>query len=74
MRRKLISLEINFERESIRTSKSVKTLLDILGGGKDRKGQTIKTHCSIKCEAFVLILPLEEYKRRTSDDEILSAL
>jgi hypothetical protein len=40
----------------------------MLGDKEDRKGQIVKTHFALKCEALVLILPPEEYKRRTNDD------
>jgi hypothetical protein len=41
----------------------------MLGDKEDRKGQIIKTHFGLKCEALVLILPPKEYKRRTDDDD-----
>jgi hypothetical protein len=36
---------------------------------RTEKDKPIKTHFGIKCEALVLILPPNEYKRRTSDDD-----
>jgi hypothetical protein len=37
--------------------------------GFNRKGQIVKTHFALKCEALVPILPPNEYKNRTSDDD-----
>jgi hypothetical protein len=42
----------------------------MLGDKQDRKGQIVKAHFALKCEALVLILPPKEYKRRTNDDGI----
>jgi hypothetical protein len=47
----------------------VKHLPHMLGDKQDRKGQIVKAHFALKCEALVLILPPKEYKRRTSDDD-----
>jgi hypothetical protein len=50
-------------------AKTVKHLPHMLGDKEDRKGQILKIHFGLKCKALALILPPEEYKRRTSDDE-----